>query len=974
MNRFDNIPQRIKNLNEESAIEISNLIPSLFRSDNQLRKLAEQKLLELSQCNYYHCCLLTLIANESLSEDIRAFCSLSLKNDIDKYWRKDAAYMISDDEKVKIKNEIISLALRLNSEHLFSLITFCISKISRIDFPNSWPSLFNELGNNINNNNESIRLKSIIILNEVVKEISTINLIESKKNFKNLTSKLSDFICQIWSYYIENIFNAIYSYVSGSMDEKSTNACYQHCKPYFKGLESTTSIIYNFIYYGTTSLDNWTNVFYNNLFLHLKKFYSFFEECKNRNIKNSLTETTVHSIRRLIRPIYAGILKHPIDFAKHLEISIDFALSVLMSNNPKLLNSDQIEEEYNYMIISFLTILKLIFDSAIYSKTLSNNPSPEQIEIQNIIYNRYLSIDKLEKLVFVLISNYMILSLEEQQLWDIDPEEFLNCQESDSDGTIKSSAEALLMSILDHDSESCARYAQLIQNILSSTQDYRGDFKKLCVREAAYSAFGWGSYYFYENIDFKYIFNNLLYPEIINPISSKYIVRRLIWVLGRWTEVMDEELRSTIYKTLNEIMNNTSVEDVIRLTIFYSLADFVDDYNFNYAEFEPYIDSFTEQIFQICEGSFEDAKLRLLRFLTKVVPHTQNSTFVTKVFIEIQKMWGQNLPFLIQTSIVNLLKEIILVSNPEFILRELINFSKEVILSGIDPERKGYVYYHEEVLELYKTFLIISDDNQISNIINQSFIQLCEFIFKSIERSSEYILTSTQLIGLHININSELFMQYYAHHLSLFVYNSIGNFKSETMHQVAIIMQTILDAFPNEAVELFRNSILKLIIILIQKDDKETVLCDFSIVLCQALLFKRAIFDQLIQEIALSKSMDVQELFSQFFSRASEYVEQIWSVYHRRLVLLSLYSNFPKSESKIVTSLPVLIQASMQVQNEELNTPYDPQILESPIMKADFFQISKQTLIQVQNTYGQDCVRQISSQLNEDARNWINNY
>src|SRR5690606_34988834 len=160
--------------------------------------------------------------------------------------------------------------------------------------------------------------------------------------------------------------------------------------------------------------------------------------------------------------------------------------------------------------------------------------------------------------ISTLVSRYMKMTDEDLELWSSDPETFCNNQDMDDwDYHVKHCAEHLFLSTLDRFSDKLAPFIvnmthKVLKGINTNLQqltkiiDTYGSFEKhkLLLRDACYSAIGWGAYNLYEKINFMEWFKKELIKEIeIKDPRYKIIRRRVCWLLGRWVERINRHTR-----------------------------------------------------------------------------------------------------------------------------------------------------------------------------------------------------------------------------------------------------------------------------------------------------------------------------------------------------------------------------------------------------------------------------------------------
>lgn len=98
---------------------------------------------------------------------------------------------ISEDQKSQIRKNLISAVSNGDSSVLIARQqSIAIAKIARIDFPNEWPNLFEELLRNLSNcqNDSNSLLTHLYTLHQVVKTLCSIRISRARENFQHVSS------------------------------------------------------------------------------------------------------------------------------------------------------------------------------------------------------------------------------------------------------------------------------------------------------------------------------------------------------------------------------------------------------------------------------------------------------------------------------------------------------------------------------------------------------------------------------------------------------------------------------------------------------------------------------------------------------------------------------------------------------------------------------------------------------------------
>ena len=91
----------------------------------------------------YHMTLQDIGQSQSFPTALRLLALTQLKNGIDKHWRAGSA--ISPNEQDHIRSNLQRIEFDENDSRVISLVSVVFSSIARRDFPNKWPSLFEDL-------------------------------------------------------------------------------------------------------------------------------------------------------------------------------------------------------------------------------------------------------------------------------------------------------------------------------------------------------------------------------------------------------------------------------------------------------------------------------------------------------------------------------------------------------------------------------------------------------------------------------------------------------------------------------------------------------------------------------------------------------------------------------------------------------------------------------------------------------------
>jgi len=141
----------------------------------------------------FYSTLQAVYLDKSLPTEIRYLAIIQLKNGIDKYWRKSATNGIIAAEKTKIRFHLLEGGLQEADSRLALQNALLVSKVVRIDYPQDWPDIITNLIDILrkaNDKDQVILRRGLLVLLQVVKELSTARIRRSQTSLQAVTPEL----------------------------------------------------------------------------------------------------------------------------------------------------------------------------------------------------------------------------------------------------------------------------------------------------------------------------------------------------------------------------------------------------------------------------------------------------------------------------------------------------------------------------------------------------------------------------------------------------------------------------------------------------------------------------------------------------------------------------------------------------------------------------------------------------------------
>lgn len=486
-----------------------------------------------------------------------------------------------------------------------------ISKIARLDCPNDWPELMPVLLERVKSTDDLEQKRTLQILVQVVKQLSTRRLHHDRLMFEQFTSNLYEFAINLW-----NGFTMIY------FQNIQANSPLPVCESNLEKALLVLKILRKLTIYGfqkpsqTQKPINFLKI----IFERIKDLL----ECRLR------IKSAPFDYAPLLEKHEKFILKHMkvlTEFQEYHRLAfIEFAPLVLeMSFNYVFFEGSQFIFDGNQLTMPNFVIhcLNLIKGYLLNStgNTYNNQPTDDENKLSEVLREFFTS----ERLGFImdkLLMHYFLLTPSDIEQWEDDPENYVTEEGGDSwKYSLRSCTEAFYLAlfqkyhpILCQQLIVYAQKSQSIQLTPESTQD-------ILIKESIYNAVGLTAFHLFDDVDFDSWFTSQLVYEMKIPGSNFRVLRkRIIWMVGQWTGVkFSKELRPMVYEACLELLQQ-SEDIVVRLTASKTLKTILEDFDFQAEQFLEFLEPSFTLLFHLLKESKEcDTKMNVLYVMSFIV-------------------------------------------------------------------------------------------------------------------------------------------------------------------------------------------------------------------------------------------------------------------------------------------------------------------------------------------------------------------
>ncbi|KAG2171813.1 hypothetical protein INT43_008193 [Umbelopsis isabellina] len=422
---------------------------------------------------------------------------------------------------------------------------------------------------------------------------------------------------------------------------------------------------------------------------------------------------------------------------------------------------------FEKFLVQGLLLLKRVIKGSFYRVDAANSDeeNTNAQQARALIDSRLLTPAFVHSCAEVLVTKYMQLRPEDLDLWESDPEGWVNGEEADHwEFELKPCAEKVFMDLL-------ISYTEQLSPILVNLVDtvaVVNDQNSLLFKDAIYCSIGLGANELFNTFDFNTFLVNRLVPEIANKEPTfKILRRRIAWMIGHWIGVkIDKQYRSYVYQIMLQLL--APEEDmVVRLVAANNLRNCVDDWDFETEDFVPYIESSILLLTALLKDVEEfDSRMRILNCLNIVIDRveTRIAPYAQQIVELLPPLWAA-------AEDDHLFKSTILVT-----LTKLVG--------------EAHIYLLEDGLDLW--WVTIQSATECTPQLLQMFPAAVEYL----EYGTETLRKVLKIIESYVMLAPEAILSQFALPLFTSLAGLIGDLKPEATNTIIHLLDTILLCAP----------------------------------------------------------------------------------------------------------------------------------------------------------------------------------
>lgn len=519
---------------------------------------------------------------------------------------------IKPEEKLQIKSQLLR-SFNEPRDQFAVQFAVVVSKIARLECPNDWPELMPVLLERVNTSTDDLEQKrSLQILVQVVKQLSSRRLHHDRLMFEQFTSNLYEFAINLWNGFTMLYFQNIQS-----------NSSPPICQNYLEKAMLVLRILRKLTIYGFQKPSQTQKPinFLKTIFERIKDLL----ECRLR------VKSAPFDYLPLLERHEKFVMKHMkvlTEFQEYHRLAfLEFSSQALeMSFNYVFFEGSQFIFDGNQLTLPNFVIhcLNLIKGYLLNSTGNTYNTRPTEMEMKLAdVLKEFFTSERLGFIMEKLLMHYFLLTPADIEQWEEDPENFVTDEGGDSwKYSLRSCTEAFYLALFQkYHPILCDQLIVYIQKSQSIELSPTSTTQDIVIKESIYNAVGLTAFHLFDGVDFDAWFTSQLVYELkIQGSDFRVLRKRIIWMVGQWTGVkFSKDLRPMVYEACLELLQPTE-DIVVRLTASKTLKTILEDFEFCAEQFLEFLEPSFTLLFHLLKQSKEcDTKMNVLYVMSFIV-------------------------------------------------------------------------------------------------------------------------------------------------------------------------------------------------------------------------------------------------------------------------------------------------------------------------------------------------------------------
>ncbi|GAV73577.1 IBN_N domain-containing protein [Cephalotus follicularis] len=843
---------------------IYSLLANSMSLDESVRKTAEAALAQFESKPGFCSCLMEVITAKDLASqvDVRLMASVYFKNSINRYWRNRHNTGISSEEKVHLRQKLLSY-LREENNQVAQMLAVLISKIARFDYPKDWPQLFSVLAQQLQSADVLTSHRIFMILFRTLKELSTKRLTADQRNFAEISSHLFDYSWGLWQRDAQTILHGFatlsQSYNSDAW-EQHHEELYLICDRWLLCLKIIRQLIISGFPSDAKCVQEIQPVKEVSpaLLNAIQSFLPYYSSFHNRQSK--FWHFIKRACTKLMKVLVAIQGRHPYSFGDKCVLPpvMDFCLNKIADPDPDLFSFEE-------FLIQCMVMVKCVLECKEYKPRLTgrvideNGVTLEQRKkkISRVVDGAVTTLLPRERIVLlcnILIRRYFVLAASDLEELYQNPESFHHEQDMVQwTEKLRPCAEALYIVLFENHSQLLGPVVvSILQEAMNGCSSSVTDITPgLLLKDAAYSAAAYVYYELSNYLNFKDWFNGALSLELSNDHFNMHIIhRKVALILGQWVSEIKDDIKRPVYCALIRLLQDKDLS--VRLAACRSLCLHIEDANFSEQEFSDLLPICWDSCFKLVEEVQEfDSKVQVLNLISVLIGHVDEVIpFGNKLVEFFHKVWEESSgESLLQIQLLIALRNFVVAL--DYQSSSCYNMLLPILQRGIDVNSPDEINLLEDSMLLWEATL-----SHAPAMVPQ-LLAFFPCLLEIMERSFDHLEVAVNILEDYIILGGTEFLSVHASSVAKLLDMIVGNVKDKGVLQTLPVIDLLIQCFPVEVPPLISRTLQKLVVICFNRgDDRDpfvtSVKASSAAILARVLVMNTDYLAQLTSEPSLS--------------------------------------------------------------------------------------------------------------------------
>ncbi|KAJ1738310.1 hypothetical protein LPJ79_005719 [Coemansia sp. RSA 1821] len=733
----------------DDRLALVHILDTATSQDPRQVSQAEESLKTLVAKPNFHAMLFDIFADRSISTQIRWMATITLKNGVEKYWKRSALHPIKLEEKELVRPRLFTM---LDESNPLVAMQYCliVSKIARWEFPRVWPGFVDEILTHIQTiasdqtspavRRSTMEHNALYILHLFIKTLSARTLALERQALRQATPHIFSVLASIYADRIAQ-FHTIMVHNDGKIE--GNTAFFEQTYPLLKSIRYCIKVLRRLWVFGYENIENADEVaqnFYMTSIGHQKGFFDVFRPLA---LSSSHVPDDYQLVLRKIVLLYG---KMYLDFQKYHAVRfitvpcvkqmLQWYWQQISAEGPRLMapidDPDSAQEPVlEPLLIQGLELYKNVVKNFFYTANDNGEMDDEVKSCRQVIDGDILTPEFVGKMAELLMYYYIPLKPKDLERWQDDPEGWLADEESDYwNFDVRRCAEHLFIDLVN---QKRGQVAPVLTNLVMQPENIANGTLSLTEqhyqREGCYAALGLCANDLYDYVDFCQWLKAHHIPDSPMDIAKW----RVAWLVGKWVVVkFPVKERSSAYELLLHLAQ-TNGSLVVQIEALSSLMRCVDDWDFDPEQFAPYLQATFEVIARMLNKvDMPESRMRIVNFLSSIVQRMQREIvpYAESMVQLIPSLWqsaaGENM---YQISIMVLVTRVIEALGSQS--TNLQSFTAPLVRYSTDPNNPAHVYLIEDGIELWLTLI------RNATVLDSTVIELLQLLPQLLQYSTE---------------------------------------------------------------------------------------------------------------------------------------------------------------------------------------------------------------------------------------------